>query len=326
MKQTPFMRKNPVIEGACLGWRPPTKLTPWEWAAANVKIQNSERSGKFDPEQTPWWKGPMECAADFETRNIVVLAPTGSGKSTMVEYYCAVVCQPFLRINGRLDMESDSIIGRPWVNGGKMEYKIGDLPKAMQRGWMVLLDEPFKIPSGILMIIQRMMEKGGVLQIDDMPGTLSEKQIVADPRHRLTLADNVVGTGDNIDKYGATLIQDSSLLNRIDLVLQVPYLSQEDEVNWIVEKFAPIPKVSSGIPKHKAEQMVRMLNLLRKGFDQSELSSPASLRNIEAWARKAIQVRDYKRAFTWVLLNRYADDGEREAVRNMFFTVFGENI
>jgi MoxR-like ATPase len=223
-------------------------------------------------------------------------------------------------------MESDSIIGRPWVNGGKMEYKIGDLPKAMQRGWMVLLDEPFKIPSGILMIIQRMMEKGGVLQIDDMPGTLSEKQIVADPRHRLTLADNVVGTGDNIDKYGATLIQDSSLLNRIDLVLQVPYLSQEDEVNWIVEKFAPIPKVSSGIPKHKAEQMVRMLNLLRKGFDQSELSSPASLRNIEAWARKAIQVRDYKRAFTWVLLNRYADEGERAAVRNMFFTVFGENI
>ncbi len=85
MKPTPFMRKNPVIEGACLGWRPPTKLTPWEWAAANVKIQNSERSGKFDPEQTPWWKGPMECAADFDTRNIVVLAPTGSGKSTMAE-------------------------------------------------------------------------------------------------------------------------------------------------------------------------------------------------------------------------------------------------
>ena len=67
------------------GIRPPTKLTPWAWAAKNVKIQNSERSSVFDPDQTPWWKAPMECAADVETRNIVVLAPTGSGKSTMAE-------------------------------------------------------------------------------------------------------------------------------------------------------------------------------------------------------------------------------------------------
>ena len=67
------------------GIRPPTKLPPWAWAAKNVKIQNSERSSVFDPEQTPWWKAPMECAADVETRNVVVLAPTGSGKSTMAE-------------------------------------------------------------------------------------------------------------------------------------------------------------------------------------------------------------------------------------------------
>lgn len=67
------------------GIRPPTKLTPWAWASKNVKIQNSERSSVFDPDQTPWWKAPMECAADVETRNVVVLAPTGSGKSTMAE-------------------------------------------------------------------------------------------------------------------------------------------------------------------------------------------------------------------------------------------------
>ena len=76
---------DPIITGACLGWRPPTTLTPWEWAAKSVRIQNSERSSHFDPEQTPWWKAPMECAANSDSRNIVVLAPTGSGKSTMAE-------------------------------------------------------------------------------------------------------------------------------------------------------------------------------------------------------------------------------------------------
>lgn len=65
--------------------RPPSRLQPWQWAAENVRVANSERSPKFDPEQTPWWKAPMECAADYQTRQVVILAPTGSGKSTMAE-------------------------------------------------------------------------------------------------------------------------------------------------------------------------------------------------------------------------------------------------
>ena len=62
-----------------------TRLKPWQWAAKNVRIANSERSPKYDPDQTPWWKQPMECAADSGTRQVVVVAPTGSGKSTMAE-------------------------------------------------------------------------------------------------------------------------------------------------------------------------------------------------------------------------------------------------
>lgn len=79
------LKQNPVAAGARAGLRPPTREAPWQWAARNVRIQNSERSSKFDPEQTPWWKGPMECAADATTRHVVVIAPTGSGKSTMAE-------------------------------------------------------------------------------------------------------------------------------------------------------------------------------------------------------------------------------------------------
>lgn len=65
--------------------RPPSRLTPAEWAGRHVRVQNSERSPFFDIEQTPWWKRPMEAAGDNEVRQIVVLAPTGSGKSTMAE-------------------------------------------------------------------------------------------------------------------------------------------------------------------------------------------------------------------------------------------------
>lgn len=67
------------------GIRPPSRLSPPEWAGKYVRVQNSERAPFFDIGQTPWWREPMECAADNEIKEIVVLAPTGSGKSTMAE-------------------------------------------------------------------------------------------------------------------------------------------------------------------------------------------------------------------------------------------------
>lgn len=67
------------------GIRPPSELSPAEWAARYVRVQNSERAPMFDISQTPWWSRPMAAAADNEVREIVVLAPTGSGKSTMAE-------------------------------------------------------------------------------------------------------------------------------------------------------------------------------------------------------------------------------------------------
>lgn len=65
--------------------RPPTRLTPWKWAAENVRVANSERSPRFDPEQTPWVKAPLEAAGDTQTRMVLMVWPTGSGKSTLAE-------------------------------------------------------------------------------------------------------------------------------------------------------------------------------------------------------------------------------------------------
>lgn len=74
-----------MSEGFRRGIRPPSELRPPEWAAKFVRVQNSERAPYFDVLQTPWWLRPMKAAADNEVKEVVVLAPTGSGKSTMAE-------------------------------------------------------------------------------------------------------------------------------------------------------------------------------------------------------------------------------------------------
>ena len=259
---------------------------------------------------------------------VLMVGPTGSGKTTAVMHYCTMTKKGMYRINGRQDMESDTLIGRYIVTESGMEYLLGELPKALLRGDTVLIDEPWKIPSGIWMTLQRLMERGGVLQIDDMPDELEAKTIVPHKNARIVLADNVIGTGDNVEQYGATMIQDGSTLNRIDLVIKVPYLKQEQEEELIAAKFPLlVPKNSAGERgMQNVSRMVKMLNLLRQGYDTNELSSPASLRNVETWAEIACAVRSYEDSFKWTLLNRYADDSERAAVIAHYHTVYGRNL
>ena len=258
----------------------------------------------------------MEMRALEHNLKVLVVGPSGSGKTTMQEFICAAIRQPYLRINGRQDMESDTLLGKPWVRAGAMEFVLGELPKALQKGWFVTFDEPWKTPSGIQMALQRMYERGGILQLDDMPGTLSDKQIVPKNTFRMVLCDNVVGTGDNSGKYGATMIQDGSTLNRIDVVLSLGYLDFDDEVNMLMGLH---PKLE----KKNATKMVSLCSLLRKGYDQDELSCAMSPRNLDAWGMLSVSTGSVRLGFEMTILGRYGEDDERAAVEEQYRNVFG---
>lgn len=249
--------------------------------------------------------------------NTLITGHTGSGKSTGVEFICAKTRQPFLRINGRQDMESDTLLGKYVVQNGNMVYIKGDLPNARAKGWLVLFDEPWKTPSGIQMALQRMYERNGVLQLDDMVGDLEEKQIKPDERARIILADNVVGTGDGIDKYAATLIQDGSTLNRMEMVLHCDYLKQKDEVNMLINKH-------DFLPHSWALKMVQLANLIRTAYQKGELSGTLSPRQLDTWAKIAFAIGDYKDAFNYVMKFRFASDEEKGTLVNLWNTVYKE--
>ena len=64
---------------------PPSELHPARWCQKFVHVENSEVAGTFDPDQLRWWIKPMGHFADYVTRNMVCIMPTGSGKSTFFE-------------------------------------------------------------------------------------------------------------------------------------------------------------------------------------------------------------------------------------------------
>ena len=64
---------------------PRERVPVYEWAESHVTIPHSARSSRFDRTTAPWLNAPMDAARDNRNREICILAPVGSGKSTFFE-------------------------------------------------------------------------------------------------------------------------------------------------------------------------------------------------------------------------------------------------
>ena len=90
-----------------------------------------------------------------------IVGPTGSGKSSMVKYCCALTGRPFIRINGRGDMESSSLLGMMTVDEKGTKWVDGAVTEAVREGAVLCIDEWTLIPPDIMMTLQWLMEDGG---------------------------------------------------------------------------------------------------------------------------------------------------------------------
>ena len=74
-----------ALEAFCKAITPPSDMDVVEWACKYVKLPQSARSPNFDIDSTPWLRWPMLQIADDENREVIIMAPVGSGKTTMFE-------------------------------------------------------------------------------------------------------------------------------------------------------------------------------------------------------------------------------------------------
>ena len=102
---------NPLLEGIAAGIKLAYSGTILDWASENVNFPNSDRASRFDPSVAPWLNAPLLAASDDETTQIFLRAPTGGGKTTMMEAIaCFIVAQksgPTLFVGQTDDMVKD---------------------------------------------------------------------------------------------------------------------------------------------------------------------------------------------------------------------------
>lgn len=241
----------------------------------------------------------------------------GVGKSTLPLNYCAVTNRPFARINFNTAIEAGDVIGHIGIreqNGTSVTtYIEGEFPKRMREGYLLLLDEMYRAPSGVLMALQRVFERDGVLKLTEKEGD----NIVKPHEHfRLTVADNTKGLGDNVDKFGSALIQDVSSLNRFELTIEMDYLPADAETSLITSWEPRIqPKL--------AKQMVQAATLIREAYKEGSLSLPMSPRNLRAWAEYTTVYNNPIVALRNVYYTSLAEENEQQLVQKFInSTVF----
>ena len=202
----------------------------------------------------------------------------GSGKSTSYQNYAALIRQPFMKLNGKSGIDASTFLGFLWARAGGTEFAEGLLPTAMRLGYLLCIDEVFKIPAEVQMNFQTLYEEDGFLLLDEKPGTLGDKLIKPHPDFRLMATDNAKGTGDNFEKFGATQVQDSSTLDRFGLTTDVPYLPQVKEVNALKRLF-------DDIDEDVISRFVSTANMVREAYAKSDVSLTLSMRGLKIMCR-----------------------------------------
>jgi len=254
-------------------------------------------------------------------RRVFVHGSHGSGKSTHVEQVAARLNWPCVRVNLDGHISRSDLLGKDTVvlEDGKQitKFKPGILTWAMQNPVALVLDEYDAGRPDVMFVLQRVLEFEGKL-------TLPEENIVIEPHpaFRIFATANTIGLGDASGQYAGTQPINQAQLDRWHLVTELGHFSKETECAIVLDKVTALATESG---RKFVADMVLFADLTRQSFQQGELSTFMSLRNLLTWAENCTYINNTAEAFRLSYLNR-CDAPEKALLAEFYQRCFGENL
>jgi len=248
-----------------------------------------------------------------------IVGPTGSGKSSMAKFVAAMTRKPFIRINGRGDLESSGLLGQLTVADGATVWNDGLVTAAVRNGCDLCLDEWTLIPPEILMTLQWLMEDGGKLVVTDMPGTVEDKTITPHEAFRMICTDNTRGLGDESGSFAATNVQNTATLDRFGTVIHLDFLDEKHEM-------AVLKNAYPALTEALGRKQLQFAKLVRQAYDSGEVSLTMSPRTLLNWTKKSLYFKNPKLALRMAFFEKVSGDSERMAIAGFYRTVFNDDL
>jgi len=274
----------------------------------------------FIPEVNPayiWQPEAIEklAVAIEQGDKILFTGPTGSGKSTLVEQYCALTQRPFVRINMTGDMETSAFFGQLTVEDGATVWKDGLMTMGIRLGAITLVDEWELCPPEITMGLQWLLEDNGKLILKEKPGG---ETVPMNPFARIVMGGNTLGQGDETGAHAGTNVQNTATIDRFQTVIKLDYLARRHEEKLLKKA---IPTLTPAIIKN----MVQFANLVRTGYRQGNVSLTFSPRSLLNWGRKTVYWGDPVVALKMAFFDKIVDS-EKNYVNQLVNKVFTKTI
>ena len=253
-------------------------------------------------------------------KKVLIQGLHGTGKSSHIEQVAARLNWPCIRINldghiSRFDLlGKDSII----IKDEKQitSFKEGLLPWSIQNPIALVFDEYDAGRPEVMFIIQRILEADGKLTLLDQ-----NKVITPNPSFRIFGTCNTLGSGDTYGLYHGTQNINQGQLDRWNIFTTLNFLQPKIEEQIIKKKLKNLSKKNlENIPK-----IVRLANLVRDSFKNSDISTLMSPRTNIMWAENTEIFGDIDQAFKLTFFNK-CEENDQKIINEHFQRCFGRDI
>lgn len=199
---------------------------------------------------------------------VMIVGPSGNGKTDLCEQVCAAVGREYVRVNITNQTDEDDLLGGFRLINGDTKFSLGPIPLAMLRGAMVNLDE-IDLGGPSLMCLQPVLE-GKPLYLKKIG-----RYIMPAPGFTIVATANTKGRGDD-GKYAHTTIMNEAMLERFALMFEQGWPDASIERQILARVLKGYKMYDARLVKH----LVEFATVTRTNFEQQVSNDQIATRRL----------------------------------------------
>jgi nitric oxide reductase NorQ protein len=242
---------------------------------------------------------------------VCIVGPKGTGKTTLVRKFAEQIKKPLYTINFSLRTKESHLVGATLLENGSTKFALGIIPKSMQEGALLYLDELNCAEPDVLIRLDEALDDRRELVLKEAGEIITVK---AKPDWF------VIATINPLSHTGTKELP-PQLLSRFPVRLYLDYPPADIEKR-IVKMYV------NGVRDSDIDLAIKLAGKLREAAKVEDIYYSPSIRETIAYAKLVESGVEPRRAAELVFANVYFQWGDMEVrkVRDLIASLWGEPV